>query len=134
MKFVTVAACVGLSLGWLASMNADAAAQRKKQGEVIGAVWEFEARESAKRDAKVIEKGRFRATLDGRLYNPKGGQIGTYSYTNKAKDTVNLKITQGKLKGSSDLVQRGIDPPTFQGSWKLENGNTAHLHLLMIKD
>jgi hypothetical protein len=134
MKFGTVATCVVLSIGWLAGVTSGAPAQKRGQGDVVGAVWEFEARESMRKTAKTIEKGRFRATLDGRLYSPTGNQIGTYSYTNKAKDLVNLKITQGKLKGSSNLVQRGINPPTFQGEWKLEDGSKAHLVLRMIRD
>ena len=134
MKLIVVAACVGLGAGWLIGFAAIAAGPQKGENDLVGAAWEFEARESARKTAKVIEKGRFRATLDGKIYNPKGGQIGTYAYTNKAQDGVRLKFTQGKLKGESNLVKTRVNPPTWIGDWKLEDGGKAHLIIRMIKD
>lgn len=133
----SVAAGVVLASGWLPGGTAPAAPlpMQKKQGDVVGAVWTFEARETARQDSKEIQRGRFRATLDGRLYDPKGHQIGTYAYSNKAQDLVKLNITAGKLKGSSDLVKVGLRPQqTWQGEWKMEDGRRAHLVIRMIKD
>lgn len=129
-----VVACALCSDG--APRAAASAPQQKKKGtnDVVGAVWEYEARETPKKTSREIQSGRFRATLDGKLYNVKAGQIGTYAYTNKAQDGVRLTITQGKLKGTSDLVKTQFNPPTWAGSWKLEDGTTAHLVIRMIRD
>ena len=113
---------------------AHATQKKKDQGEVIGAVWQYEVRERAKKDSEVIEKGRFRATHDGRLYGVAGKQIGTYAYGNKAHDKVTLKITQGKLKGIIELIQKGNKPPTYQGTWKMDSGGTAHMDMIMARD
>ena len=142
MKSAIIAGClasalvIGLALIPVGARPAGAAPEpQKKKNEVVGAVWEFEARESMKKTAQVIESGRFRATLDGKIFTPKGNQVGTYSYTNKAQDGVRLNFTQGKLKGSSELVKsRYSNPAIWQGNWKMEDGSTAHLVIRMIKD
>ncbi len=132
MRSFLVAACFGLFWGSFASpANAQ---EPGGEDKVVGAVWRFEAKESAKKNAKVIESGRFRATLDGKIYNPKGTQVGTYRYTNKAQDRVELRITEGKLKGTSELVKTNIQSPSWQGKWKLEDGSSAHMVIRMIKD
>lgn len=134
MRLIVIAACVGLCGVAFSSSDAFAAQRPKRgQGEVVGAVWEFEAK-NAGRAGEVIEKGRFRATLDGRIYDPRGNELGSYRYTNKAKDKVTLKMTRGKLKGTIDLVKVGINSPSWQGTWKMEDGTSARLHIKMIRD
>jgi hypothetical protein len=130
MRFIIVAACVGL-LAFPGS--SPAAQQRKGQGKVLGAVWEFEAK-NAGRNGEVIEKGRFRATLDGRVFDPRGNELGSYKYTSKAMDKVMLKMTRGKLKGTIDMVQVGLESPTWQGTWKMEDGTSARLNIKMLRD
>jgi hypothetical protein len=132
MRIIGVAICFGLCWGCLAS---SALAQRESgENKVVGAVWQYTVKESPRKDAKEIVAGRFRATRDGKVYNTKGGQVGTYSYTTKARDRVTLNITQGKLKGSIELTKSTIDPPIWQGPWKPENGSSGHMTLRMLKD
>ncbi len=134
MRSIVVVACVGLCGIAFSSPTSFASPQQKKgQGKVVGAVWEFEAKKGGK-TGEVIEQGRFRATLDGRIYGLAGKEIGSYRYTNKAKDKVTLNITGGKLKGTIDLVKVGLESPSWVGTWKMQDGTSAHLHIKMLRD
>lgn len=106
------------------------------QNEVVGAIWQI----AYGKEYRDVQK--FRGTKDGRIWNmPDRGTpraVGKWAWAEKdVKVKMEISGTQGafeKYRGDYELVQIGMDPPSWQGEFTNKNGDKIPIKVRLLKD
>ncbi len=96
--------------------------------EVVGAIWKIEFKD----DDSTL---RLQCTKDFKVFGLAGKEIGTWE-GDGAKAVI--KITKGakgsKRNGTYTITQKDINPPTYRGKYKSDNGDISLITVLLVKD